>query len=221
MFQIFISGGPAMYPLLLCSMVALAIAIERALFWMREKSNNERKILKEIVGKICEGNFLQASALVSNLDSELGRRLLPFVKADNFVGILETLNVEANLVQQRARKNLQGLDTVVTVAPLLGILGTVTGIIQTFSVLNIGAITEMQNLSAGLSEALITTAAGLIIAIPAVVAFNYFSSLADKYVGEIDTFIDDIHLFAFDAAVKNAQASIREENAGFQLQRVM
>ncbi len=139
-----------MWPLLALSVISLTIIIERLFFWARYRKER-RRTEEEVEG------------IASSCNSDKAAR-----------------GIEASLkrLAKRMIRGLKILDTVVTVAPLLGILGTVTGIISSFRVLNIASGEAPRLVSGGIAEALITTAFGLIIAILALIPFNYFSHRA-------------------------------------------
>lgn len=148
MVEVFLMGGPVMWPILVLSIVSLSITIERLLFWMNYPA--ERIRTEQAVEGI-SGN--------------------PDRAAREIEGVLKAL-------VKKTIRGLSILDTIVTVAPLLGILGTVTGIISAFRVLDVASGEAPRLVSLGIAEALLTTAFGLIIAILSVIPFNYFSHRA-------------------------------------------
>jgi biopolymer transport protein ExbB len=176
-----------MIPLLLTSVLGLAVAIERALFLRR------RRILRPdvlaVVGSIDKPDDIE------RVVNDLARRNDPFV---NIVRVTlqnrgrERSEIKEAVVDQGRRearsleRGLVILETVAGIAPLLGLLGTVTGMIQVFRVISEQGLGQTQSLSGGISQALITTVVGLIIAIPALVAYNYFSHKVEDLVLEIE-----------------------------------
>jgi biopolymer transport protein ExbB len=181
MITIFQKGGPVMYPLLLCSLVALTFIIERTIFWVRQSRGRNQ----EIVNRILE---LAERSCYDKVD-ELSQGAADFVARMLYCGILhrkfslkDALSMSAEEEIKRMQKHLPILDTIITLAPLLGILGTVTGIINSFEALGAAGVENPQAVSAGIAQALITTAAGLIIAIPALICYNYFQSRVDDAV---------------------------------------
>lgn len=188
MLAFLMKGGPVMIPLLLCSVLAVAVALERAWYLFRTRASVD-ELLDEVKLSIQHGKILEAiqsakrrkgpiaaivGAGVTNYDKgkeELKERL-------EEVGREELFKLE---------RRLSWLDTIVTVAPLLGLLGTVTGIIRSFEALGASAgIDQSASLSLGIAEALITTASGLIIAIPSMVVYNWLSSVIDQRVREMN-----------------------------------
>ncbi len=139
-----------MWPLLALSVVSLCISVERLFFWLGYRNTRIR----------VEEKLLHAAE-----EPDTARRI-------------KVLESTVKTAVKDAVRGLKLLDTVITVAPLLGILGTVTGIISAFSILNLASGETPKQVSAGIAEALITTAFGLMIAIFTVLPYNYFSHLA-------------------------------------------
>ena len=186
MIDAFQRGGPVMWPLLATSLVGLTFILERAIFWLRVKSGRDRRLEAEFLEHAEAGRYDQAAArargsrdyVVTVLHSGLVHRNYSAAGA---------LQMAAADTYRRMRRFLSILDTTVTVAPLLGILGTVTGIISCFNLMGEAGVASPAAATKGLAEALITTAAGLVIAIPAVLAYNFFSRQAERAAGEIET----------------------------------
>lgn len=186
-------GGIVMYPLLLCSVVSLAIVIEK-LITLRRK----RVIVPEVERVV--------SALTSAEDVSLAQTVCrqhsgPYaaimqVGLQNHQMQATALKEElANHGRRQVRSLERGLgvlETVAAVSPILGLLGTVVGMIKVFKIISIQGVGEASALSGGISEALITTAAGLTVAIPALVFYNYFSLKAENLVHEIEDHAGDL-----------------------------
>ena len=178
-----------MVPLLLTSIVGLAVAIERALFLRR------RRILRPVVVEHIE--TLRKSEDIEQIVDGVGKQDGPFLNViraglENRQRSKEEIK-EAILDQgrQEARTLERGLvilETVAGIAPLLGLLGTVIGMIKVFRVITQEGLGQTQSLSGGISEALFTTVVGLSIAIPALVAYNYFSHKVEDLVLEIEKY---------------------------------
>ena len=179
MLKIFLSGGPVMYPLLACSIISLTVVIERLVFWITLNHRRNRQLLNEIMD-LCESGDWEAvrretagskDPIVKILISGILHRRYSMIKA-----------MEASAADEikRMRRYMNVLDTMITVAPLLGIFGTVIGIIQSFDVLGTSGIEHPEIVTAGIAQALITTAAGLGIAILSVFPYNYFNSLVEN-----------------------------------------
>jgi len=186
-WEMLIRGGVIMIPLLLTSVIGLTVVIERALFLRR------RRILKPDVLRRIER--IEKPDDVENLLNDFQERYSPFLNIirtswAHRAGSREELK-EAVVDQgrQEARvleRGLVILETAAGIAPLLGLLGTVLGMIKVFRVISVQGLGQTQSLSGGISEALITTVVGLSIAIPMLVAYNYFNHRVEDLVLEIE-----------------------------------
>jgi biopolymer transport protein ExbB len=186
-WDLFQQGGVVMYPLLLCSVLALAITIERAYSLRRSRIIRPEivSVIENIAGPadvglaqaVCsrfEGPF--ANVVRAGLES---RHLSPDEIREN---ILDQGRQEMGALQ----KGLVVLDTVASVSPLLGLLGTVTGMIKVFQDIAEVGVGKGNLMAGGIAEAILTTAAGLVIAIPALVASNTFAARTESLVLEIE-----------------------------------
>jgi biopolymer transport protein ExbB len=176
-------GGIIMFPLLLCSVLALAIIIER--FWTLRSS---RLAPKSLVGELW--GWIKKKELNSKRLRELkeaapiGRVLAAgLVNAKHGREIMkESIQEEASQVVHEMERFLTALGTIAVITPLLGLLGTVIGMIKVFAQLQLEGAGNASALAGGISEALITTAAGLTIAIPALIFHRYFIRRVDEIV---------------------------------------
>ena len=180
-------GGIMMIPLFLTSIIGLAVFIERALFLRRS-----RIIKPEIIWMI--KNINQADD-VQKMLSQLGVREGPFINIirtglENFKKpreeIKEIIIDQGRQESRTLERGLVILETIAGIAPLMGLLGTVLGMIKVFQVISVQGLGQTQSLSGGISEALITTVFGLSIAIPALVAYNYFNHRVEDLILEIE-----------------------------------
>lgn len=190
MVDVLIKGGPVMIPLLLCSVLALAVAFERILYLLRTSQDPERA-LRLISVAVERNRIADAIAAVQRLKGQVGSLAAAALtnanrpRAELEAGIRAAGDREVFLLEN----HLPILDMVVTIAPLLGLLGTVLGLIKNFRVLaETPQLLEAGALSAGIAEALITTAAGLSIAAPAYVLHVYVTNLIDRRVLEMGEF---------------------------------
>jgi biopolymer transport protein ExbB len=188
-YSYFIQGGIFMWPILLFSLLALAVIIERFIVFQKAKINvNEfltkvRKALlvnrnvKEAI-KVCEqyrgpvASVIKAGLLRYGHDRE---------------DIEKTIENAALYELDRLERRLSILATTANVEPMLGFLGTVSGMIKSFGTLATQGLSNPGAVAAGISEALITTAAGLIVAIPAQICFNWFTTKVTRFVRDIET----------------------------------
>jgi biopolymer transport protein ExbB len=181
----FVRGGPVMWPLLFCSLVAATIAVERALFWWREQRRRNQALIDRIFHDTEQGNYEKAAAVGDQRPDAVARVLLTgLLHRDH--GLKESMEVTAGDEMARMKQGLAVLDTIVTMAPLLGILGTVTGIIRSFDLLGSSQMGDPRAVSGGIAEALITTAAGLTVALPSLMAYNYFVSRVQSATKRIE-----------------------------------
>lgn len=188
MLEFLLRGGPVMIPLALCSVLASVITFERLLA-LRRSRVIPREILHvaeaaspgrdlSVAITVCERNpgvfsdILRAGLEASNMPWETVRDVILDA------GRQETPKLERNLVW---------LETIAGVAPLLGLLGTVMGMIKTFASISAAGLGDPQVLSEGISEAMITTAVGLGIGIPTLVAYNLLAARSESYVVEIES----------------------------------
>ena len=180
-------GGMVMFPLLLCSVLALAIIIER--FWtLRVSRLAPKDLVNELWGWI-KRKELNSKKLRELKDAApIGRILAAgLVNAKHGREIMkESIQDEASHVVHEMERFLTTLGSVAAIAPLLGLLGTVVGMIKVFSQLQLEGAGNAAALAGGISEALITTAAGLTVAIPALIFHRYFTRRVDEIVVDME-----------------------------------
>lgn len=183
MFEIVKSGGWLMAPIILCSIVSLAIIGER--FWTLQR---KRIIPKHLVAQIwhmhSKGKLTGEQIAAVRNSSPLGRVLaagLSNVNSSREV-MKESIEETGRHVVHELERYMNTLGTIAAVTPLLGLLGTVFGMIDVFSVISTQGVGNPAVLSGGISVALITTAAGLVVAIPSLMAHRYFRGLIDSLV---------------------------------------
>ena len=185
LFDLVHKGGLVMWPILALSVITLACALERAWFWFKLLSEEE-PIAHQVI-EAARVDLNKAAAIANNAKNlPIGRFLLAPLKLKQPTPETFRLALEAAGDKEfvRMRKGEKLLETVVAIAPLLGLLGTVTGLIATFNNLNIGNVNEnnASAAAAGIGEALLTTAAGMIVAIMALVFFRIFVTLQAQQV---------------------------------------
>lgn len=187
MIEFFIKGGPIMYPLLACSIISLTFIIERLIFWWRENRQCNGELVDRILMLADEGDY-EALAGETRGSKDFVVQMLVCGLVHREYSLENALEMAAEEEVKRMRRNMAPLDTIITLAPLLGILGTVTGIINSFHILGQTTIETPQAVTAGIAEALITTAAGLIIAVPTLIAFNYFNAKTDEAISRMEKY---------------------------------
>ena len=175
MFELLQAGGLLIWPILLCSILALAIIIER--MFALKRRNVSPLGLTDSVGKLLMRGGISPRAIAEiEGNSPLGRVLAAGLKISHQhrVVIKETVEEAGRHEVHELEKHLQTLGTIAAITPLLGLLGTVIGMIKVFSAITIFGVGDPQALAEGISEALVTTAAGLSVGIPSLMFHRYF-----------------------------------------------
>jgi len=191
MKEMFLKGGPLMWPLLLCSILSLTITIERLFYWWWERRREDKDRLTQMLGRIESGDTQDVLAVgkhkAGSYDSlDYIARILVAGLKHRSRGLKESIEIAAEDEMEHMKRGLNVLDTIITMAPLLGILGTVLGIIDSFDLLGSSGIEDPKAVTGGIAQALITTAAGLAIALMTLVPFNYFVAKVNKAAKEIN-----------------------------------
>ena len=186
MWELVKAGGWLMLPLVICSIFTVAISIER---FIRLK----RSVVLPDVLMMQKGKSIDTVLETMEQDKSITQTSLGYIfkeGADAYIGgeiyARAQMEVAASKEIGFLEKNINFLGTLSAVAPLLGLLGTVLGIIESFLVLDLGSTSNPTLMIPGISKALITTAAGMLIAIPALFAYRYFQRLVQEYVTELE-----------------------------------
>jgi len=196
MVDILEKGGIIMWLILFLSVIAAVIIIERLLYFRKIRIDEEKMInrLKSTLQKkhfdealsICENN---PSSVTNLMKVGIEHRMYPRER------IREAILDAANLEIPKMEQHLPALGTISHIAPLLGLLGTVTGNISAFGVLGkFGAVGDPGMLAKGIAEALLTTAAGIIVAIPAVIFYNYLVSKVNHTIIRLENRVNELVL---------------------------
>ena len=175
MNNILISGGWFIWPLLVCSILLISIVLER-LWFLQRRLVAPKGLLRQVQNLIQKDSFHSQNQDEIALSSQLGDLLRHcYQYHPNSRDFLEVKAEEkASEIKLLLERNLSMLSTIASISPLLGLLGTVVGMIKVFSNIDINRSANTDLLAAGISEALITTAFGLIIAVPAIIFYRYF-----------------------------------------------
>jgi len=182
-FELLKAGGILMVPIVACSILALAIILER--FWSLRvsrvaPSQSVTELWRWIKKKELNSKKLKALQASSPLGQVLAGGLMNAKHGREIMK--ESIEQEASQVIHQLERFLNPLGTIATITPLLGLLGTVIGMIKVFAEIQLAGVGEAGNLAGGISEALITTASGLSVAIPALIAHRYFIRRVDELV---------------------------------------
>jgi biopolymer transport protein ExbB len=205
MLNIFLSGGPVMYPLLACSLIVTTVVIERCIFWIRITTQRNRPLLDEVMELCRRGDWPAVQEKTRGCKDYLIRILISGILHREF-SMLKAMEAAAADQVQRMRRFMGVLDTMITVAPLLGIFGTVLGIITSFEMLGTAGIQDPKAVTAGVAQALITTAAGLAIAIFSVFPYNYFNAKVELAAQDMEKYATSLEIVYEKMAHENTQA---------------
>jgi biopolymer transport protein ExbB len=181
----FHKGGPIMWPILIVSIIALTVVIERIFWWGGRWFRRDPKRIDKVFTAIENGDTAEASRLARGSRDPVLRMIWNGLNHQH-ASLQGALQVAAGIEIKRAGRFLVVMDTLVTLAPLLGLLGTITGLIRSFSFLGNEEL-AVQAVTGGIAEALIATACGLGIAIFALIPFNFFTSRVSNLEFELQT----------------------------------
>ncbi len=186
--ELFKHGGPIMWPILIVSFILITVAMERVIFIFRENGRRQPEVVEKMLEKV-EANDVNGALELGKKSEDYVARILVYAISHKSHSLANSFTRAANQEMQRFSLGLPTLDTCITAAPLLGLLGTVTGMMGTFAALNsgsgdIGASTGA--ITGGVAEALIATMCGLAIAITGLLPFNYLNARLDEARHEIE-----------------------------------
>lgn len=180
-------GGVVMWPLLAMSVVGVTLCLERMWFWFSTNRPGRREELGRLARLLRQGEHEKAMQLVAKDRSVYGKMVVKLLDEP----VTDALVVDVVESQRpRLERFMPTLSTIITAAPMLGILGTVLGIISSFEVIGqAGSAGDPSLVSQGIAEALLTTAAGLIVALLVLIPYNLFRSQVDRTLGRIETLV--------------------------------
>ncbi|MBI3755975.1 MAG: MotA/TolQ/ExbB proton channel family protein [Deltaproteobacteria bacterium] len=180
MFEIIAKGGFVMIPLIICSVISFAVIIDRSLFWLKQRKGISAEEFLKLVEAGREKELAEKtneSSLIQMLAAGIANR-----------GQSASLAMESAATKEvlRMKKYLPAMDTIITLAPLLGLLGTIIGMIRSFDVMSMAGLGQPHAVTGGVAEALIATATGLTVAIITLVPYNFFLNKVEKAVEEME-----------------------------------
>jgi biopolymer transport protein ExbB len=196
--QFLVAGGVVMIPLLGCSVLAIALIVERLVFWSRI-NRRQGRLVRAVLSMYKSGDTLSAiNQLQENVRFPMARIFLAALELEepNPEEFRLALESEAQAELPSLKRFNTLLETIITVSPLLGLLGTVTGLMTSFSSLSLGNIggSQATQVTGGISEALITTATGLVIAVTTLVFANAFRGMYQRQMGFIQEYGGQLEL---------------------------
>ena len=190
LIQTLAKGGLVMVPLVLCSVVALAVVIERLHFWWRHGGTAAAERALELA----ERGKLDEALEVARASRTAPARVIAAGLTEREAPPAAAMEAAAQAEMGRLRAYLPVLDTIITLSPLLGLLGTVTGMIAAFGILSTSGMNQPNAITGGVAEALIATAAGLAVAIASLVPYNYFVARAEQALDSIERLASRLEL---------------------------
>ena len=211
MLDIFEKGGFLMYPIFLCSLIAITIFFER-MFYLKSIKTKSKKFVLRVKNLVKKGSIELAISACRKSPTPISQimlaGLMKFGRGRD--EMKEAIEDSANQEIPVLERNLSTLSTIGNITPLLGLLGTVFGMVKAFNVIAVMGVGKPEALAGGISEALLTTAFGLSIAIPTIVVYNYLSHRVDKLIREMEiNCVDLIDLLTYQeinhsGAIKNS-----------------
>ena len=199
----FLKGGPIMYPILIVAIVAVCVVGERTFWWLRLNMRRDPETLEKVLAAMENGDFKAATTMAKDSEDPVVRMVWHGLNHYQHSSLQGALQVAAGIELQKAGRFLTVMDTLVTLAPLLGLLGTVSGIFRTFLSLG-GATVEgaTSQITGGIGEALIATMCGLAIAIIALIPFNFFTRKLAQLQFELESAATNVEVMVTSAKQK-------------------
>jgi biopolymer transport protein ExbB len=178
--ELFAHGGPIMWPILLVSFVAITVVLERGLFLWRENAHREPEVVEKMLEKV-ENQDIDGALALGGRSQDYVARIMVYALTHKDHSLTNAFTRAANQELNRFQQGIAIIDTCITVAPLLGLLGTVAGMMNTFGALGGGDIAaNAGQITGGVGEALIAVFAGLIISILGLLPFNLLNTRVEE-----------------------------------------
>ena len=188
-------GGWVMIPLFILSVIAIALSIERAIFWWRTHRAMSASHLTALAASLRAGDGSSVIRRGSGEGRSIFGQLVQRMEEHESASASEAVAVEiVESMRNRFERFMPTLSTIITAAPLIGILGTVIGIIDSFELLGASRmVTDPREVSSGIAEALITTAAGLVVALITLFPYMAFKGYVNRALGQFEVLIAAMH----------------------------
>lgn len=197
--DIIIRGGIVMIPLLACSLISLTLTFERLIFWRRI---NSRQAVQNMLELVESGKFDQALKVGRDSHHPIARVMAAGLAHRN-PAPAKAMEAAAQAQIPALKSRLGALDTIITLAPLLGLLGTVVGMIGSFDIMSEAGMGQPHAVTGGVAEALIATATGLLIAILTLIPYNYFTTRVEKEMDAMEHYSSSLELLLHEHAGKH------------------
>ncbi len=187
MLEVFQKGGFLMYPIFICSLIALTIFFER-MFYLKSIKTKSKRFVDRVKNMVKKGSIELAVSACRKSPTPISQIMLAGLMkcGQGREEIKEAIEDSANQEIPLLERNLSTLSTIGNITPLLGLLGTVFGMIKAFNVIAAMGVGNPEALAGGISEALLTTAFGLSVAIPTIVIYNYLAHRVDRLIKEME-----------------------------------
>jgi biopolymer transport protein ExbB len=182
--ELFAAGKIMMWPILIISFIGVTVAIERVIFIIRENASREPEVVEKIL-ELVEAQDVDGAIALGKKSKDYIARILTYALTHRDQSLANAFIRASNQELQRYQQGTAILDTIITAAPMLGLLGTVTGMMGTFGAMTGDLASAMGNITGGVAEALIATACGLAIAILSLFPFNIVNAKAEQAKHEI------------------------------------
>jgi biopolymer transport protein ExbB len=210
--QFVLKGGPVMWPIMLCAVVAVAVVGERSFWWLRESRRRDPRRLEQVLAAVENGDIAAATKAAEGSEDPIIRMIYHGLNHSH-ASMQGALQLAAGIELERAGRFLTVMDTLVTLAPLLGLLGTVTGLMRAF--LSVGsAELSVVAVTGGIGEALIATACGLGIAILSLVPFNYFNARVARLQFELEAAATNVEMMVHPARQEDPAMKLEAQHGG-------
>lgn len=191
--ELFKDGGPIMWPIGMVTLFAVAVLVERTWWWIHLSRQRQPKRLDDVLSALENGDMPQAQQLSAN-SSDPVLRVIHAGLTHRHASLQGAIQAAAGIEIRQAGRFLTAMDTIITLAPLLGLLGTVTGIMGSFSSIG-GSELAVEKVTGGIGEALIATAFGLGIAIATLIPYNWFHAKVASLQHDIETAANNVEVF--------------------------
>ena len=192
--ELFKKGGVVMWAILVISLVGFTVVIERLIFIFRENSAREHEVVEKILEKV-EARDIDGAVEIGRQSRDFVARIMTYALSNKDLSLSNAFIRAANQEMTRFNQGLATLDTVITAAPLLGLLGTVTGMMRTFGALGTGDVgANAGQITGGVAEALIATCCGLFIAVTCLIPYNYLNARVEEARHEVDDTFNALEL---------------------------